>query len=58
MVDIASIEVPRTRQNESHDGAILLLAAAGILAVFLAIAIMHPSGIGHGAEYVPTMFGF
>ena len=37
---------------------ILLLAAAGLLAILFVIAVLHPSGVKDGAEYIPTMFGF
>ena len=62
MVDIAntrgSTESLLDERNQGADSAILLLAAAGILVVFLMIAVMNPSGVKDGAEYVPTMFGF
>jgi hypothetical protein len=58
MADIASVRASHVDPNESHDGTILLLAAVGILAIFLVIALTSSSGIGHGPEYVPTMFGF
>ena len=62
MADIASTragtEGLRDERTQDADSTIMLLAAAAILAVFLVIAVMHPSGVGDGADYVPTMFGF
>jgi hypothetical protein len=62
MADIANIQAGARGSDEKHseggDSTILLLAAASLLAILLAIAVMHPSGVEHGAEYVPTMFGF
>jgi len=57
MADIASIRTSRTEVNESHDGTILQVAAAGILAILLLMVIMSPSGSGPGLEHVPTLFG-
>jgi hypothetical protein len=62
MVDIANVEAgtrgTRGEGNEAADSTILLLAAAGLLAILFAIAVMHPSGAKDGAEHFPTMFGF
>ncbi len=62
MVDIANIQAgargSRGKRNEAADPTILLLAAAGLLAILFAIAVMHPSGAKDGAEHFPTMFGF
>ena len=62
MADIANVQAgtrgARGRRSEGSDSTILLLAAAGLLAILFMIAVMHPSGVSDGAEYVPTMFGF
>jgi hypothetical protein len=63
MADIANIQAgargaSREERNEAADSAILLLAAASLLAILLAVAVIHPSGVKDGAEYFPTMFGF
>jgi hypothetical protein len=61
MADIASTRASNgsllDEPNQGADSRILLLAAAAILAGFLVIALTHPSGVGDGADYVPTMFG-
>lgn len=58
MADIAITRASHLDPTESNDSATLLLAAAGILAIFLAITAVSPSGVGHGAEHLSTMLGF
>jgi hypothetical protein len=58
MADIASIRAPHVDRTEGHDGTIMLLAAAAVLAILLAIAVLNPSGTDPGPEYISTMFGF
>jgi hypothetical protein len=56
MADIATTRAPHTEPTEGADTTILLLASAGLLAIFVATVVLHPPGIDHGPEYVPLLF--
>ena len=62
MVDLATVPAARRgsrgKRNEAGDSTILLIAAAGLLALLFAIAVMPLSYVKAGADYIPTMFGF
>jgi hypothetical protein len=57
MADTLTSRASRIEPAPGVHSTILLLAVAGILAIFLAIVVMHPFDVGHGPEYLPSLSG-
>jgi hypothetical protein len=57
MADIATSRASHAEKAEGADSTILLIATAGLLALFPLIVALHPPGVGHGPEYLPWLLG-